>query len=374
MAQIREKARLDEQEQKKPLPRATFCGKAFYRLKDTTDADMEEWHRIREDGRNGMILFSGRYNSPTKNWLVRYDYETGDMDITMMDNRVIVLKDVRFPYRGEELRRVLSHRKEPGWSVGYWMDFRKDRDGREYIIMKASFTARSDGRVNTFTGDGVIAVDLNLDNIAWSELDGEGHLIHCGCIRFSLEGKTSSQINDILGRACSRIIYRCVSAKKPLVMEKIDLIKKSASLAYGNKKANRGTRLFAYRKMSALLKGKAIRESIGVIEINPAYTSFFGKIKYMKHMRSEIHVAASYVIGRRGMGYKEHVPAYLMKVLTKTTKRRHHWRQASYLYKQTKQIPAKTFRSPLPEMKKKEDLDPYKKEFPGSGTKDNKQK
>ena len=39
--------------------------------------------------------------------------------------------------------------------------------------------------------------------------------------------------------------------------------------------------------------------------MNPAYTSYIGKLKYTRSKGINIHTAASYVIGRRGMGYKE---------------------------------------------------------------------
>ena len=361
IAQIEEKGRRDEKDQAKPSPRATFGGKAFYRSKDTTDIDMVEWHELRDRKRNHMILFSGRYDAAYKNWLVRYDYDAGEMEITMMDGRVIALTDVRFPYRGEELRKVLKHKKESGWSVGYWMDFRVDHNGREYFLIKASFNTRCDGRVNDYIGDGVISIDMNLDNISWSELDGEGHLLHSGMIRFNLYGKSSGQIDDILGRACSIVISICVDRKKPLAMEKIDLVKKSASLAYGKKNANRGTRLFAYKKMSVFLKGKALRAGVGVIEVDPAYTSFFGKVKYMKQMRCAVHMAASYVIGRRGMGFRELVPKYLKKLLTAKKIRRHHWSQAAYIDKKIKGVPAFVFRINHPVLNNVSELDKYYK-------------
>ncbi|GAA3313537.1 hypothetical protein GCM10020331_003890 [Ectobacillus funiculus] len=69
-----------------------------------------------------------------------------------------------------------------------------------------------------------------------------------------------------------------------------------------------------------------------MFEVNPAFTSQIGKMKYMKQMHISIHQAASYVIGRRGMNLKERVP----KVLQTYTERKdgeHHWKQWSVLTK-----------------------------------------
>ena len=360
IAMIEEKGRVDAEKSGRPPGRVTFGGKPFYKLKDTTDADMDKWHEQRDFARDHMILFSGRFDAGAKNWLVRYDPASGNMDITMMDGTVLHLKGVVFPYRGDELKAVLSHKKEPGWSVGYWMDFRIDHNGREYFLMKASFTVRGDGRENCYTGDGVISVDLNLDNISVSETDGEGHLLRREEIRFNLDGLTSRQADDVLGRACSRVIRRCIDTAKPLAMENIDLIKKSASLAYGNKKANRGTRMFAYRKMTAFLEGKALRSGIGVIRVNPAYTSFIGKVKYMKGMRAPVHAAASYVIGRRAMGFSEKIPAYLSSLIPEGIIRSHHWKKAARLYRLTDGIKTGAFLRELPVMKAPSDLETFK--------------
>ena len=133
-------------------------------------------------------------------------------------------------------------------------------------------------------------------------------------------------------------------------MEDIDLIKKRSSLAYGSKKANRGTSMFAYRKMSEFLKGKAFQRGIGVITINPAYTSFIAKVKYLKHWRSPIHMAASYVIGRRAMGFMERMPGIYKNLIPPEKRRSHHWKQFSHLYNLGKGIPPRYFKKALPEM------------------------
>ena len=54
--------------------------------------------------------------------------------------------------------------------------------------------------------------------------------------------------------------------------------------------------------------------------VNPAYTSQMGKVKYMSRYGLSIHEAASLVIGRRGMGYKEKMPASYLKCRTRKRK------------------------------------------------------
>jgi hypothetical protein len=40
-----------------------------------------------------------------------------------------------------------------------------------------------------------------------------------------------------------------------------------------------------------------------ITKVKPAYTSVIGALKYAKKMKLNSHVAASYVIARRGMGF-----------------------------------------------------------------------
>lgn len=264
-----------------------------------------------------------------------------------MDGRTATLGGVSFPYRAEDLYSVLDHPKEKGCSVCYSMEIHK-KEGRAYLIVKATFTLRN-GRVNAYAGDGVIAVDLNLDNIAWAEINKDGCRIGGGEVRFNLEGKTSNQVSDILGRACQKVASICQEKKKPLAMEDLNLSKKKAGLSYGNKKANRGTSIFAYKKMGELLHSAAFRRGIGVIKVNPVYTSLIGKLKYMRKMRTPVHQSAAVVIGRRAMGFREKIPTYLKKVLPENKKRSHHWKQFAHFLPLVKMIRTRVFLKRLPE-------------------------
>ncbi len=55
--------------------------------------------------------------------------------------------------------------------------------------------------------------------------------------------------------------------------------------------------------------------SIQVIEVNPAYTSVIGLLKYTPQYMISKDVAASYVIARRGLGLKEQIPEGYMAIV-----------------------------------------------------------
>ena len=62
---------------------------------------------------------------------------------------------------------------------------------------------------------------------------------------------------------------------------------------------------FAYSKIIELIKARAEDNSIEVKEINPAYTSIIGKIKYSERNKIDVHHGAAMCIGRKGLFNKE---------------------------------------------------------------------
>jgi IS605 OrfB family transposase len=152
-----------------------------------------------------------------------------------------------------------------------------------------------------------------------------------GKLTFSIEGKTSGQITKILEAEAIALVDIAVRKKKPIVLEKLDTTLSKVGNKYGNKKANRMKSMFAYRKMIQAIKSRADKMGVAVIEVNPAYTSISGKLKYMRKFGISIHQAAAFTIGRRGLGYKEKAPRVLKKYIS--TNASHHWKHWSILGK-----------------------------------------
>ena len=46
----------------------------------------------------------------------------------------------------------------------------------------------------------------------------------------------------------------------------------------------------------------AFRNKVDVIKVNPAWTSWIAKNKFCNRMKLNIHIGASFVIARRGIG------------------------------------------------------------------------
>ena len=96
--------------------------------------------------------------------------------------------------------------------------------------------------------------------------------------------------------------------------------------------------MFAYNKMISAIKSRAEKMGVAVFDVNPAYTSQIGKMKYMKRFGISIHEAASFVIARRAMGFKEKLPPVLGALLPEKIIGAHHWVQWKYVSKMLKGI------------------------------------
>ena len=101
--------------------------------------------------------------------------------------------------------------------------------------------------------------------------------------------------------------------------------------------------MFAYNKMISAIKARAEKMGVAVIDVNPAYTSQMGKMKYMRRFGISIHEAASFVIARRAMGFKEKLPPVLGALLPEKIMGAHHWVQWGYVSKMLKGVRTCTY-------------------------------
>ena len=54
-----------------------------------------------------------------------------------------------------------------------------------------------------------------------------------------------------------------------------------------------------------ILRDLCNRKNVGLIKVNPAWTSWIAKNKFCNKMKLNIHIGAAFVIARRGMNIKD---------------------------------------------------------------------
>jgi IS605 OrfB family transposase len=268
----------------------------------------------------------------------QYDAQSQTLHIKSITGQALVLPHVYFPYGQDRVQESIAtqlscqNKKKYGKPIGWSIE-----DHDTYYIIKCIVEEPEHPHLNYSKTDGVIGVDLNYNHIAFSNVNGQGQLLSSSCLYFSLEGKQSGQITKIIEAEAIRLVDIAVQKKKPIVLEALDTTLSKSAGRYRNRKQNRRMSMFAYQKMQDSIRSRAAKMRVAVFEVNPAFTSQIGKMKYMKGMHISIHQAASYVIGRRGMNLKEQVP----KVLQAYTERKdgeHHWKQWSILTKRFKAL------------------------------------
>lgn len=63
----------------------------------------------------------------------------------------------------------------------------------------------------------------------------------------------------------------------------------------------------SYTLYDKLITNIAFRNKVNVIKMNPAWTSWIAKNKFCNRMKLNIHIGASFVIARKGIGIKDEV-------------------------------------------------------------------
>jgi IS605 OrfB family transposase len=164
--------------------------------------------------------------------------------------------------------------------------------------VKVSWTESDTPKLPTVAG--AIGVDCNPDGVAVVEVTGDGNLKQHRYereqrIQFASREKRDYDIKQL----AVRVVDVAKEARKPLVVEKLNF--SSSNRQKGYRKFRRTKANFIYRQMLDAIKSRATREGVPLIEVQPAFTSILGNLKYANPFSLNRHTSAALVIGRRGM-------------------------------------------------------------------------
>ena len=165
---------------------------------------------------------------------------------------------------------------------------------------------------------GVIGLDINAypNHIAWAEVDVNGQLVSHGKIPMPhLESGSSNKREYFRWQYAHEVVRIAEEKKKAIVIEKLDIRNKGRRGDYPGRKSRRIRHNFSYQSLLEKVKILAQRKGIQIIEVNPAYTSVIGILKYAPQYMISKDEASAYVIARRGFGLKEQIPNGYMVIL-----------------------------------------------------------
>ena len=233
--------------------------------------------------------------------------------------KYLVMQGVRFAYGHEPVLAALqsnvdyaAYRREHGekaaraTELGQAISYRFKRDAKGWRVFAS--TRMMDVPVVTDKRHGAIGVDLNADHLAVAETDASGNCLKTWRVPLVTYGKSSHQAEALIGDAVASVVAYAKEAGKPIVIEKLDFRRKKAALEGQSRKYSRMLSSFSYGKVKAYFISRGYREGVEVHQVNPAFSSVIGRVKFMERYGLSVHQAAALVLARRSLGCSERIP------------------------------------------------------------------
>jgi IS605 OrfB family transposase len=165
--------------------------------------------------------------------------------------------------------------------------------------------------------NGVIAIDTNASpiHLAVAEVSKTGELLSYQTISLhNLLGLSQNSKDHQEWILAHQLLDLAIQKGKAIALENLKKLKKGRK-GYGKAKLRKILHQWNAKKFLQKLKRVAMLKGVEVIEVNPAYTSVIGMLKYAPQLSIDKDVAGAYVIGRRTLGFKEDMPENYEKLL-----------------------------------------------------------
>jgi IS605 OrfB family transposase len=283
----------------------------------TNQDSIQDWIKRWYNARNNQMLFVGSHDETQGNLNCQLSYnensESFSLKIRIPDclenkfkEKYLILNNINIPFYayGKVKMEVLKQQTKDIDKQA--LAFRLIKNDKGYAL---NITINSQKEtIITSNYEGLIGVDINPDNLAVTEIDSKGNLLHSFVLPMDLKSKSQGQRQSIINDAIIELKNYALLKKKDIVIEKLDFKKKRADL-HKNKSPKYAQMLssFAYQQIINGIKVNGYKFGINVKEVDPSYTSIIGKNKYAIPLGLSVHQAAAYVIARRGYAYKEKI-------------------------------------------------------------------
>ena len=260
--------------------------------------------------RDNQIIFVGRKEEKSCNSTFQLKY------ISKINQFIIkIRKDFKYKNEKGENRYVYgkcffnNHKKllkEILKSQNSPLTYRIIERKNQYYL-QCIFEINNDNMILTRNTYGTIGIDFNKGFVAISQINKYGHLVKTDKMtyRFGSENKTK---NDLL-LIINKLTKLAINTGKDLVIEDLNFLKAKSKATKGkskkDKKYNKMLHSLAYRIFLNRTEQICNKKNVGLIKVNPAWTSWIAKNKFCDKMKLNIHTGASFVIARRGMDIKD---------------------------------------------------------------------
>ena len=233
--------------------------------------------------------------------------------------KYLTIQGVYFAYGHKQVLAALDsnaeyarYRREHGdqavraTELGQAISYRFKRDKKGWRVFATTQTM--DVPVVTDQRRGAIGVDLNADHLAVCETDASGNYVNAFSVPLVTYGKSQHQAEAIIGDAVASVVAYAREAGKTIVIERLDFRQKKAALEGESHRYSRMLSSFSYGKVKAYFVSRGYRRGVAVHQVNPAFSSVIGRVKFMERYGLSVHQAAALVLARRLLNCSERIP------------------------------------------------------------------
>jgi IS605 OrfB family transposase len=284
-----------------------LTGKLRERLK-------KQWREIRQ----GTLISIGS-KSDRGNRLTRFEDLNGQLHlrITTGNREFIYAKVLREPSNSKDKWITFMAMLLESWQTKNYFAYTvelKLRDGEVYGSVSFEIPTPE---VKYTKENGVIAIDTNASpiHLAIAEVSKTGELLSYQTISLHhLLGLSKNAKDHQEWILANKIVDLAIEKGKAIAVENLKKLKKGTR-GDGKAKLRRILHQWNAKKLLQKIKRVAMLKGVEVVEVNPAYTSVIGMLKYTPQLNIDKDVAGAYVIGRRALGFKEDTPENYEKLL-----------------------------------------------------------
>lgn len=251
---------------------------------------------------SGNQILQLTYNQKNNQFLIQLRKDFGGYKSAKGKDKYVYGK-VYFNHYKKHLISILRSKSSP---LSYKII---KRDNRYYLYCTFEIQVHENDII-TRSDYGTIGLDFNKGFITLSETNKYGHLTRTQFLpyRFKSGNKTKTDLQTI----ANHIMRLACHTGKDICIENLNFkTTKSKTETKQGKKYNEMIHSLAYRQFIDIIESVTYRNKINLIKVNPAWTSWLAKQIYCPTMKLNVHVGASYIIARRGQGYKDTVKQVL---------------------------------------------------------------
>ena len=260
--------------------------------------------------RNNQIVFVGSKDETACNQTFQLNY------ISEINQFIIkIRKDFKYKdEKGEEryvygkcffnnhkklIKEILKSQSSP-------LTFRIIKRNSKYYL-QCMFEINNDDLSLTRKTYGTIGIDFNKGFVTISQTNKYGHLVKTDKMTYRFRNGNKTK-NDLL-LLINKLTELAINTGKDIVVEDLNFLKAKSKTMKGKSKKgkeyNKMLHSLAYRMFLNRTEQICNRKKVGLIKVNPAWTSWIAKNKFCDKMKLNIHTGASFVIARRGMNIKD---------------------------------------------------------------------